>query len=235
MKAFWILGTACLALTLASGNPNTPPQIDKWGPMKSGPKGALTSFWSLPPTGDAVTLLTAGKLEPARARLFADTVLAGPCHDCLQHLPFKIRDCGRACSICGCGAPNTQCLAWKRLRRNTWQETLRALPPGAGLWVTYNQADDPESGVKRLVIDRHRVLLPVAGLNGRTPEQLLMLVLPVEGSDAALLAGGRQLLFFVKSDWTAEREARFEFELAKAGGKLTFPREDKSRYPYFAY
>jgi|SRR5579871_147265 len=235
MKAFWLLATGCLALTLASGSPSTPPQSDKWGPMKGSAKGVLTSFWSLPPAGDSVALLVAGQLEPARPRLSADTVLAGTCHDCLQHLPFKIRDCGRACNICGCGVPNAQCLAWKRLKRNTWQETLRALPPGVGLWVLYNRADDPESGVKHLTIDRHRVLVPVVGLQGRTPEQLLALVLPVGGTDAALLAGGRQLLFFLQDDWTAEREARFETELAKAGGKLAYPKVDRIYFPHFAY
>ncbi|HZT44387.1 MAG TPA: hypothetical protein VFA07_19635 [Chthonomonadaceae bacterium] len=235
MKAFWLLGVACLALTLASGNPGTPPKIGKGDGRKGAPKGILTSFWSLPKKGDAVALLVAGQTEPARARLSADTVLAGTCHDCLQYLPFSIRDAGRACSMCGCGAPNTQCVAWKPLKHNTWQETLRALPPGVGLWVIYNQAENPESGVKHLGIDRHSVLLPVEGLRGWTPERLLALVLPVGGTDAALLAGDRQLLFFVKDDWTTEREAQFEKELVRAGGRLAYPAEGDAWSHHYAY
>ena len=74
-----------------------------------------------------------------------------------------------------------------------------------------------------MVVDLRSVFLPVSGLDGQTPDQLLALVKPLGGSQAELIDGGKHLSIKVKSDWTADREKKLEQALAKLNAKVTTP------------
>ena len=203
------------------------------GPARADNKDAgkvadvVTTILSLPKEGSAVTLLVQGKAQPVTVTVSDDTILGGNCHDCNMMQMFKASEAAKHCKMCGCDAPNVECVAWKSLKSNSWQQLLSALPQGIALRAIYNETDKPESGLKSLIIDRHTVLLPVEGLSGQTADQLQSLVQPVGGVNAQLVADGKQLQFTLKDYWEADKAAKLVKELAKAGVKLAYPVPDE--------
>jgi hypothetical protein len=182
--------------------------------------GPLTALAAAPKDDGSVLLLPSGDTRPLAFTIKADTTLGGICIDCMLFQTFKASDVTGKCQECGCGSPNAVCIAWKPLKTVTWQEMLKALPPGTGLRVVYNTADKPDSGLKGLLVDRRTVLLRVSGLDMKTPEELNGLVKLFDGTKAELTAGGTQLVIRLKDDWTVEKEAKFEAALTRAGGKI---------------
>jgi hypothetical protein len=218
MKSLGKLGLGCLALTCVVAGFGSPAKADSAARITA--SGALTTLAAPPQDEGKIALLIAGQEKPVTVTLSQDTTLGGICIDCMLYLTFKPGESTKNCAVCGCVVPNAQCIAWTKLKSATWQEMFKALPKGAALRATYNTADKPDSGVKTLLVDRRTVLLPVEGLNGQTPEQLLPLVKPFGGTKAELLAEGKQLVIHLKTDWTVEQETRFEKALEKAGGKI---------------
>lgn len=221
MKGFWKFGVLGATLMMGSlgligaaraDNADTSKVVD-----------VITTFLSLPTDGNAVTLLVQGKAQPVIVTISDNTLLGGNCHDCGMMQKFKASEAAKHCKMCGCDAPNVECVAWKSLKGNTWQQMLNALPQGIALRAIYNEADKPASGLKSLLIDHHTVLLPVEGLSGLTADQLQALVKPVGGADAQLTADGKQLAFTLKDNWEADKAAKLVKELAKAGAKLAYP------------
>lgn len=189
--------------------------------------GAVTILWAIPKEREMVTLLEQGKDKPIIVMLGGDSILGGICHDCHLFQTFKPGDAAKGCNTCACDKPNTECIAWKPVKPRTWDAMLQALPRGIALRVTYKEADKSDSGIKTLTVDHRTVLLPIEGLSGQTPDQLLKLVKPVGGVKAELVGDGKQLLIDLKEDWTLDQEAKFEKALAETGAKLTFD-ESKS-------
>ena len=122
--------------------------------------------------------------------------------------------------VCGCSVSNAACIVGKAVKEGTWRAMLKALPRGVGIRPTFNTADKPESGLKKLIVDLREVLLPVAGLDGQSPDQLLSLVKPLGGTRAELINGGKRLSCHLKSDWTADKEGKLEKALAKVNAKV---------------
>jgi hypothetical protein len=218
MKSLVKVGLGCLALTCVVAGFGSPATADTAAKITA--SGALTTL-AAPPTDEGkIALLIAGQEKPVTVTLSQDTTLGGICIDCLLYLTFKPGESPKNCAVCGCAVSNAQCIAWTKLKSATWQDMFKALPKGAALRAVYNTPDKPESGLKTLLVDRRTVLLPVEGLNGQTPEQLLPLVKPFGGTKAELQAEGKQLVIHLKDDWSVEKEAKFEKALEKAGGKI---------------
>jgi hypothetical protein len=185
--------------------------------------GILGSLWTVPAESGKVTLVLAGQPDPITVTVSDTTVFAGICLDCSLPLEFKPGEAGKKCNVCGCAVSNAACIVGKPVKEGTWQAMLKGLPHGVGLRPTFNIADKPESGVKKLTVDLRSVLLPVTGLDSQTPDQLLALVKPLGGTQAELIDGGKRLSVHLKSDWTVEREAKLEKVLATVNAKVVVP------------
>ncbi|HLK58115.1 MAG TPA: hypothetical protein VKU00_16225 [Chthonomonadaceae bacterium] len=190
--------------------------------------GPVGTFWSLPKEQGKVSLVMAGQPDPVTVSVTNTTIFAGICLDCNLPLEFKPGEAGKNCSVCGCAVSNAACIVGKPVKEGTWQAMLKQLPHGVALRPTYNEADKPESGLKKLVVDLRTVLLPVAGLEGQTPDQLLTLVKPLGGTQAELIDNGKLLQIRLKSDWTTERAGKLEKALAKLNAKYVVPEEPKA-------
>ncbi|HZO91062.1 MAG TPA: hypothetical protein VFB38_22240 [Chthonomonadaceae bacterium] len=193
--------------------------------------GALTALAAPPTDENKLSLLLPGQTKPVEFTMNPDTTIGGMCEHCLLYQPFKAGEAPKKCEMCGCDKTNAICIAWRNLKNSTWQAMFRALPRGIGLRAIYKEADKPESGLKSLIADRRTVLLPVEGLAGQTPEQLLALVKPFDGTKAELLADGKQLVIHLKDDWTRDKATKFEQALAKIGAKFAYPEETASPQP----
>ena len=185
--------------------------------------GILGSLWALPKEEGKLTLLLAGKPEPVSTLVNGETIIAGICQDCSLPLKFKPGESAKKCSVCGCSVSNAACILGKPVKDGTWQTMLRELPRGVGLRPTFNTLDKPESGLKKLVVDLRSVLLPITGMDAQTPDQLLVLVKPLDGDKAELVDGGKRLSIHLKSDWTVAREVKLEKSLAKLNAKVDMP------------
>jgi hypothetical protein len=194
------------------------------------PKGPriLAAFWTLPKEDGKVSLIVAGQKDPVTVAVSDATVFAGICLDCTLPLEFKPGEAAKNCNVCGCAVSNAACIVGRPIKPATWQGMLKQLPHGVVLSPTYNEADKPESGLKRLQIDLRAVLLPVTGLEGQTPDQLLALAKPLGATKAELIDGGKLLSLTLKSDWTAERETKLEKALTALNAKISVPEEPKA-------
>jgi len=190
--------------------------------------GNAAAFWAVPKETGKVTLLIPGQKDPVTTSVSEATIFGGICLDCNLPLEFKPGEAAKNCSVCGCAVSNAQCIVGKPLKSNTWQAMLQMLPHGTGLVPTFNDADKPESGLKKLVITLRAVMLPVSGLDTQTPDQLLALVKPLGGTKAELLDGGKLLAISLKSDWTAERATKLEKALNGVNAKILVPDEPKA-------
>lgn len=190
--------------------------------------GKVAAFWAAPKETGKLALVVPGQKDPVTTTVSAATIFGGICLDCSLPLEFKPADAGKNCAVCGCAVSNAQCIVGKPVKSNSWQEMLQLLPHGTGLVPVYNEADKPESGLKKLTVTLRSVLLPVSGLDGQTPDQLLALVKPLGGTKVELLDGGKLLSVSLKSDWTAERATKLEKALEKINAKVVTPDESKA-------
>jgi hypothetical protein len=227
MKSFWKVGTLYAALTMATLGPVGFTRADNNDRGKIA--DVITSILFLPKEGSAVTLLVQGKAQPVTVTISDNTILSRACTHCGMMQKFKASEAAKHCKMCRCDAPNVECVAWKSLKANTWQQLLSALPQGIALRAIYNETDKPASGLKSLLIDHHTVLLPVEGLSGQTADQLQALVKPVGGANAQLVADGKQLQFTLKDNWESDKAAKLVKELAKASAKLAYPAPDETQ------
>lgn len=185
--------------------------------------GALGSFWTLPADAGKLTLVLAGQQDPVTVTVSDTTLFAGICLDCSLPLEFKPGEAGKKCNVCGCAVSNAACIVGKPVKEGTWQAMLKALPHGVALRPTFNTPDKPESGLKKLTVDLRAVFLPVTGLDSQTPDQLLALVKPLGGTQAALIDGGKRLSIHLKADWTTDKAAKLEKALAGVNAKVVVP------------
>jgi hypothetical protein len=225
MKTGKQMGILALILVATSMSMILPARADEHGTAKTDDK--LSTFWTLPKEDGKVTLVIAGQPEPVTVAVSDATLFGGICLDCNLPLEFKSGQAGKKCMVCGCAVSNAACIVGKPMKTSTWQNMLKMLPHGVGLVATFNDPGKPESGLKKLVVDLRTVLLPVIGLESQTPEQLLILVKPLGGTQAELIDGGKRLSVRLKSDWTVEREAKLEKALAKLNAKVAAPEEAK--------
>ncbi|HLJ54237.1 MAG TPA: hypothetical protein VKT77_04305 [Chthonomonadaceae bacterium] len=219
----WVGYTAVLAAALAMSVGSQARAAD--GGAK--PAATLGSYWTMPQEEGKVTLILAGSADPVTTSVSDSTLFAGICLDCSLPLEFKPADVPKKCLVCGCAVSNAACIVGKPVKEGTWQAMIKALPHGVGLRPTFNTADKPESGIKKLTVDLRSVLLPVSGLDGQTPDQLLAIVKPFGGSQAELVDGGKRLSIHLKSDWTADRESKLEKALAKINAQVVVPEAGK--------
>jgi hypothetical protein len=187
----------------------------------------MGSLWEFPKEAGKVTLLLAGKTDPVTVAVSDTTIFSGMCLDCSLPLKFKPGESAKKCLVCGCEVSNAACIVGKPVKEGTWQAMIKALPHGVALRPIYTVADKPESGLKQLSIDLRAVLLPVTGLDGKSPEELLALVKPLGGNKAELIDGGKRLSFHLKSDWTVERAGKLEKALEKLNAKVVVPEAPK--------
>lgn len=222
-------GVLALTLALVATGTISRTNADETKSTQSAVKTA--AFWAVPKDGGKLMLLMPGHKDPVVTTVTDATLFGGVCTDCSLPLEFKSGEAAKTCSACGCSASNAACIVGKAVKSNTWQEMLKMLPTGAGLQPTFNEADKPESGLKKLVVTLRSLLLPVSGLDGRTSDQLLTLVKPLGGAKAELLDGGKLLSVALKSDWTADRATKLEKALEKINAKIVVPEEPKAA-PY---
>jgi hypothetical protein len=187
------------------------------------------SIWAVPEEGAMVTLLVFGRPKPVFTPLTAQTQIDGVCVHCQIPLTFKAGDAVQRCRECPCGYSNMACLTGMTSRGGDWKAMFRALPRGARLRAEYADTDKPESGLKRLSVDRHAALLPVEGLAGLSSDQLLALTRPLGAIRVELSEDGRQLHLTLKGDWTTDREKRLERALASKDAKIAYPVEEKAK------
>lgn len=190
--------------------------------------GQATAFWSVGKEDGKLSLVVPGQKDPVVTSIAATTVFSGICLDCNLPFEFKSTETGKNCSVCGCAVSNAACMVGKTVKGNAWQSMLKMLPAGTGLVPTYNEAGKPESGIKKLAITLRAVVLPVSGLDGQTPDQLLALVKPLGGTKAELLDGGKLLSVTLKSDWTEERAMKLQKAIEKLNGKVVVAQEPKA-------
>jgi hypothetical protein len=186
----------------------------------------LATYWTIPKEDGKVTLVLAGQPEPATVAIADSSLFAGICQDCSLPFEFKPAEAGKGCNVCGCAVSNASCLVGKPIKGG-WQTMLKALPHGTALWITFNDPDKPESGVKKMAVDLKSVLVPVTGLDGQTPDQVLALVKPLGATQAELIDSGKLLSVKLKDNWTADRSSKLEKALAKINAKFTLPEEPK--------
>ena len=218
--------TSVLALLLASTTLGlfgmvSPARADDAG------KSKVATFWTVPKEEGKVLFLVAGQKDPITTSVAPTTIFSGICLDCNLPFEFKTTETGKNCNVCGCAVSNAACMVGKTVKGNAWQSMLKMLPHGTGLVPVYNEADKPESGLKKLAITLRSVLLPVSGMESQTPDQLLALVKPLGGTKVELLDGSKLLSISLKSDWTVERETKLEKALEKLNAKVVLPEEAK--------
>lgn len=222
-KFFGFLG---LALAVIAPGAIAPLRADEAGAAKTA--GKVVAFWATPKEAGKLELVVPGQKDPVTTTVGDATIFAGICLDCNLPLEFKPGEAAKNCAVCGCAVSNAACIVGKPVKSNTWQAMLKQLPHGTGLVPVYNEADKPESGLKKLTVTLRSLLLPVSGLDGQTPDQLLALVKPLGGTKAELLDGGKLLAVSMKSDWTAERATKLEKALEKINAKVVAPEEPKA-------
>jgi hypothetical protein len=220
-KRFGIVGLALAALALGAVAPLRADDAAK-------PAGKVVSFWTTSKEAGKLELMTPGQKDPVTTTVSDATVFAGICLDCNLPLEFKTGETSKNCAVCGCAVSNAACIVGHAVKTNTWQAMLKALPAGTGLVPVYNEADKPESGLKKLTVTLRALLLPVTGLDSQSPDQLLALVKPLGGTKAELLDGGKLLSVSLKSDWTAERADKLTKALEKINAKIVAPEEAKA-------
>lgn len=218
----WCSVSVIGAMAILAASTISPARAESSGVTKIKQSGAVSSIWVAPKEAGTVAVIVPWQANPLTLKYAGNTVLGGICNECQMYMTFTADGTAKPCTPCGCGLPSAQCVAGKPVKPKTAEAFLAALPRGVALRVAYNTPDKPDSGVKSLLVDRHTALLPVDGLNGQTPDQLLALVKPVGGIKAELVNDGKMLMIDLKLDWTAEHEAQFEKALVKAGGKLTY-------------
>jgi hypothetical protein len=197
------------------------------GKARSG--SILGSFWALPKEG-AIAMVLAGHPKPITTAITDATILGGICLNCRGKMEFTMREARMHCFVCDCTVINAGCIVAnerKYVKEGSWQATIEALPRGVGLHPTFNTPDKPESGLKKLIVDRRSVLLPISGLDGKTPDQILALVEPLGAIKAKMIDGGKRLWLQLNSDWTTEREGTLEKALAKINAKVVVFEEPK--------
>jgi hypothetical protein len=187
------------------------------------------SLWQIGKDPGKVEIVLPGQAAPVVTSVTDTTVFAGICLDCMLPLEFKPAQSGKNCAVCGCAVSNAACIVGKPVKDGTWQSMLKMLPHGVGLVPTYVEAGKPESGLKKLVVNLRAVVLPVSGLDGQTPEQLLGLVKAIGGTKAELLDGGKVLTIALKGDYTFEKATRLEKAIAGASGKIGAPEAPKAQ------
>lgn len=185
----------------------------------------LTSFWAFPKDPAAITLVVAGATEPVSVGVSGDTGVGGVCLHCTLNQPFKVKETSKTCSMCGCGTSNAVCVAWKKLRKSSWEEMITNFPVGLALRVAYNTPDKPESGLKTLWIDRRTFFAQVEGLDGKSPAELASIVKVVGGGKAEMVDGGKRLMMNLKQDYDTDQEAKLLKALEKIGAKIIRPAE----------
>lgn len=218
-RTIGLLGTILTAIALNSAVAN------ETAAVKSAVKP--TAFWTVQKETGKLMLLIPGQKDPVATAVSDATVFGGICLDCNLPLEFKTGEAAKNCNVCGCAVSNAACIVGKAVKSNTWQAMLKTLPSGTGLLPTFNEADKPESGVKKLMVSLRSLLLPVSGLDTQTPDQLLALVKPLGASSAELLDGGKLLQITMKSDWTFERAAKLQKSLQNINAKVLVPEEPK--------
>ncbi len=201
-------------------------RVSAEGTQPSKNDSVLSTYVALPKEDGKVTLEVAGKTGRVTATIAAATVLGGICQDCQAPLEF-IPALTAKVSECGC-ASNAVCIAGKGAKEGTWQAMLKALPRGVGLNATFNVADQPESGLKKLIVDLRTIMLPVEGLTGKSPEQLQDLAKAIGAKQAELIDGGQRLVLRLKTDWSAQRSIQLDKALAALNAKVISPDAPKA-------
>src|SRR5579862_2099306 len=175
-------------------------------PARAGGAAVVTaSFWELPKDAGKLTLVIPGQAAPVITSVSDTTIFGGICLDCMLPLEFKAMQSGKNCSVCGCSASNASCIVGKPMKDGTWQAMMKGLPHGVGLVPTFVDPAKPESGLVKLVINLRSVVLPVSGLDGQTPDQLLGLTKAIGGTKAELLDSGKILSITLKTDYNADK------------------------------
>ncbi len=215
MASAYIIGVLCLAMCVV---------VSAEVKVKGNAPAAVYSFWTMSKQPGAITLLALGSDTPKTLEISPTTLIDGVCEDCILPMKFKAADANKSCAVCGCNVSNAQCIAGKPVKP-TWEAMFQGMPRGETLRLFFSVADNPDSGLKTVYIDRTSVFLPVEGLSGHTPEQILALVKQIGGSKAELVDEGKRLRFTVKEGWTHETLAKFEKILAKVGAKLSRPEQ----------
>lgn len=191
--------------------------------------GAATgSFWQLPKEAGAIQLVMPGQAAPVTTSITDATIFVGICQDCMLPFQFTPLQAGKNCMVCGCSVNNASCMVGKPVKDGTWQSMVKQLPHGVGLVPTYIDPAKPESGLKQLVVNMRAVVLPVSGLDGQTPAQLLGLVKAIGGTKAELLDSGKLLSITLKTDYSADKAAKLEKAITGANGKITAPEAPKA-------
>jgi hypothetical protein len=185
--------------------------------------GVLASLWGAPQDDGKLNLVLVGTANPVATSIADATMIKTVCLDCGLPLEFKACEAGKNCMVCGCQVSNAACLVGKPVKANTLLAALKMLPRGTVLHITFTDPAKPESGIQKLSVDLRHVLLPVSGLDGQTPDQLLELVKPLGGKAAELVDSGKRLSVLLKSDWTIERETKLETAITGVNGKVIVP------------
>ena len=189
----------------------------------------IGSFWQIGKDAGKVELVLPGAAAPVVTSVSDTTVFAGICLDCMLPLEFKPAQTGKNCAVCGCAVSNAACIVGKPVKEGTWQAMLKALPHGVGIVPTYVEAGKPESGLKKIVINLRAVVLPVSGLDGQSPDQVLALAKPIGATKAELLDGGKLLSITLKADYTFDKATKLEKAIAAANGKIGAPEAPKAQ------
>ncbi|MDE2127505.1 MAG: hypothetical protein KGJ62_13035 [Armatimonadetes bacterium] len=183
--------------------------------------GTVTTLAAQPTSLGSISLLPMGKTAPVTVSVADSSTVGGICQDCLGLQLFKPGQSGSTCKMCGCGQPNAVCVAWGSIKHNTFLDALQSLPFGTVLRLT---AADPTASpgvAQKLIIDRSVALLPVSGLSGKSPADLLAAMKSIGITSAELVAGNTQLLLHTKKHWDVGPEKAVAKAIAALGGSLT--------------
>ncbi|HLK55264.1 MAG TPA: hypothetical protein VKU00_01790 [Chthonomonadaceae bacterium] len=222
MKRTHLLSIPLALFVIASGLlPVVPGGADEG--KKAQPSETAIGVWELPKEGDTLKLFTFEQVDPVKTTLTAKTLIEGICVHCQIALKFSALDLGKRCATCPCDLSNSECLLGKGGKLQTWGAFLKALPPGTNLRVEYDNPNTPDAGLKRLVVDRRKALLPVTGLAEMNTEALQKLGKTVGATRVECSSDSKRLLLTLKEDWSTAKEQRLEQALAKAGVKVVFP------------
>lgn len=187
------------------------------------PAATMTTYCFLQDE-NKVTVLPFGQSKPVATPMSNDAVVGGICRHCDLRLEFRAADAPKKCPMCTCGATNASCLIVKSTEHSLWQEMLAVLPRGTALNITYAVPEKPESGIKRLDVDRRTVLLPVEGLEQTAAAELLAMTKPLGSVRAESAVEGRQIKLTLKEDWDLNKESRLEKALEKRGARIAYPK-----------
>ena len=183
--------------------------------------GTVTTLAAAPTDLTSVSLLPMGKTTPITVSVSDDSTVGGICQDCLGLQLFKPGQSGATCKMCGCGQPNAVCVAWGSIKHNTFLNSLQVLPRGTVLRLTTAGPAAAKSVAQKLIIDRSVALLPVSGLTGKSPADLLAALKPLGITSAELVAGDTQLMLHTKKNWDVGPEKAVAKAIAGLGGSIT--------------